>query len=1079
MFSRNQESNEKSTFHRSLPDKVSRLAAAVSSSLSLDAVLETAVQIAQDLTGAQICRVHLIDDRGRALHLRASRGSTPKQDERLTALPLRESFVGRAFASGQLLLTGENVEIECAFGGDQTLKTLACVPLLSRGERHGVMTLGFTQHRRFDADEKALLTAIGHQVGVAVEHARLFEQQERQCRIARTLGQVAAVINSSLDLEEVLDRVLGELERIVAYDSAAIMLLAHGAARTVAERGFDGQDPPPRQIPLEEMPIGRRVVRQREPVIVSDIHQDPHLVPQMPGFGRTRCVIGVPLISHDQVIGLLYLDSETPAYYTAQDAEIANQFAQQAAIAIENARLMDEIRRRARQQQALLNIFPKISGELHLETLLQRIVEEAVAVIPGAQRGSIMVRTEEGFRFMGGVGYDLDELKKIVLRPEHLAPGDHLRRQVTCIRDIDSWAQEAGARPVRGSFEACRDDAPIRATLSAPILVEEQVFGYLNLDNLETPDAFGPLAYEAVELFAAQTAVAIVNARLHGELEDKVRRRTQEICRQRDRTEAILQSVADGVVVTDKSGQIILVNPTARAWLYPEGREEQAANQPLISFIRYQATRPQPGEPETIEFPAWQQTLKEPCWRLTNCPQTDCPAHGRDTLCWRVAGAYCHQIPTLAASEERFNPAECPVRKKLEMVSLQAHTAKWREGRKTQGRVIALRDVSRQRKLEQLQSQFVSTVSHELRTPLTNIKLYHSLLKRSATQEKHEHYMAVMDREIGRLGRLIQDILDLSRLERGETPPHREVVDVNALVQEQVEIQAVQAQNKGLALHLEPMPDDLQILGDRNRVIQVITNLLSNALNYTPAGGDIWLTTGTWHRCNGQWKTSGPVPRPDPSAPQPPGRGWAVISVRDTGVGIPYKDQPHIFDRFYRGEQANLGTPGTGLGLAIVREILDLHEGEILLESAPGRGSTFTVLLPLPEPEKKGAPTVLVADDEEQIGKLIHRFLSREGIQARWVSDGQQALEAIAAEQPDLLILDLAMPVLNGYQVMEQLRARGDMPSLPVLVLSSWTEDKFQRVKELGADDFLNKPFSGAVLMDVVRRLIEPPGKPE
>jgi CheY-like chemotaxis protein len=214
------------------------------------------------------------------------------------------------------------------------------------------------------------------------------------------------------------------------------------------------------------------------------------------------------------------------------------------------------------------------------------------------------------------------------------------------------------------------------------------------------------------------------------------------------------------------------------------------------------------------------------------------------------------------------------------------------------------------------------------------------------------------------------------------------------------------------------------------------------------------------------------VPHPRPSVARPPDGEWAVVSVRDTGIGILPEDFPYIFDRFFRGSQAVLKTPGTGLGLPIVREILDLHGGHIQAESQLDVGSNFTVLLPLPQPEKERKITVLVADDEEQIGQVIHRFLSREGIKVQWVPNGHQALEAIAADPPELLILDLTMPVMDGYQVLEKLQVEGGGASLPVLVLSSWTEDKFQRIKRLGAVDFLNKPFSGTVLVDVVKRLI-------
>lgn len=1073
-------------------ERLNRLAVALSQSLNLDTVLQTAMQVACDLTGAKVCRIHLPDEQGQTLHLKASLSSTAETDKNLASLPIQGSVSGLAFSSGQLVVAEK---LDRAPGdkhlpsdSHQTLlrhthDAFACVPLCSKGQSRGVMSLVFSEERPSDDDEKALLTAIGHQVGMALENAQLFEQESRQRQIAETLGEVTWVLNSSLELNNVLGQVLVEMEKVLPYDSASIMLLEGDTVRIAAARGFtDQQTVMALTVPLTKLSIVQQIIEQQQPMVIPDARKEQRFSPLVPEAASIRGMIKIPLISREQVIGVLNVDSRTPHHYSAQDAEIAFRFAQHVAGAIANTRLMEEARRRteeltlrSRQQQALLTIFPAISGELRLETLLQRIVEEAVTVIPGAQRGSIIVRQANGFHFMGAVGYDLAGLRKITLLPEHLVHRGISADQIMCIRDISEWERQRLPPQTDDALRAYGMAEEIKETLCAPILVEGKVFGHLNLDNLETYDAFGPLAYEMVELFAAQAAVAITNARLHGELEETVRRRTEEIRHQRDRIEAILHSVADGVVVTNLAGEIVSTNPVAEGWLYHGEGENRLENQPLISFIGRQAIQSEDKSPEIIEFLAWEQKLEAPCWQLTGCVYEDCPAHGQEERpCWHIPGAYC--LASLESTLDRnatLHALICPARDKLEVVSLQAHVAELREEGTVRGTVIALRDISRLRVLDRLKSQFVSTVSHELRTPLANIKLYHSLLKRGR-EDKRQTYMDIMGWEIVRLERLIQDILDLSRLEMQSRPPRQEAVDIAHLLQELIETHTLQADSKGLTLHLDLIPEWPEIYADRNQLFQVFTNLLTNALNYTPDGGHVWLTGGVWHLHGDEWRGIGSVQRPDPSAPRPPDGDWAVVSIRDTGVGISPQDQPRIFDRFYRGEQAGMEVPGTGLGLTIVREILDLHQGHILVESELGVGSTFSVLLPLSKPEKKRRISVLVADDEEQIAQLIHRFLSREGIQMRWVPDGQQVLEAIAIERPDLLILDLAMPVMDGYQVLEQMQNLEDMASLPVLVLSSWTEDKFQRVKRLGAADFLTKPFSGAVLVDAVKRLTAP-----
>jgi len=227
------------------------------------------------------------------------------------------------------------------------------------------------------------------------------------------------------------------------------------------------------------------------------------------------------------------------------------------------------------------------------------------------------------------------------------------------------------------------------------------------------------------------------------------------------------------------------------------------------------------------------------------------------------------------------------------------------------------------KELDRLKSKFVSDVSHELRTPVANIMLYLNLLK-SGKPERRNHHLSVLKNQAQRLASLIEDILSLSRLELASDRVKFEAVDLNRVVEQVVTAHRLHAEAAGLELTVESGPDLPPVWAERNQLAQVITNLVSNAINYTPAG-QVRVTT----HLDAQ-------------------RGQACLQVEDTGLGIEAEDLPHIFERFYRGQQVGgSNIPGTGLGLAIVKEILDLHDGEIEVQSQVGQGSRFKVWLPL------------------------------------------------------------------------------------------------------------------------------------
>lgn len=476
-----------------------------------------------------------------------------------------------------------------------------------------------------------------------------------------------------------------------------------------------------------------------------------------------------------------------------------------------------------------------------------------------------------------------------------------------------------------------------------------------------------------------------------------------------------------------------------------------------------------------LEIPCSQQSLNTPCWKYFQCSREDCPSWGHpELLCWLVPGVACldsHLPPGGRSADSQCTG--CEFYQKLEKLTLQAHSAPiFSEEQYVMGTVTVLRDITRLRELDRLKSKFVSNVSHELRTPLTNIKMYVSLLK-SGKPEKQVRYLEIIERESNRLTMLIEDILSLSRLEAREAPPQRTPVEIAEIVESVLSIHQPRAESKAIDLRAQVTPSLPLIEADRNQLVQMLTNLVSNALNYTMEGGQVWVSAFQVQVRQG---IAYPVEDKGETLKLPLGRVrdgmWIALSVSDTGIGIPEEDRERIFDRFYRGKVEDLGIPGTGLGLPIVKEILEMHNGHIFVESEEGVGSTFTVLLPVPKVIPAKQPLVLVADDDPMIGEIVGRFLSTAEFQVEVVRDGLEAMNRINSLKPDLLVLDLSMPGMDGYQVLKRLRSDPQTHGLPVLVLSGWEEARGERAITLGANDFLTKPFSGKVLADVVRRLL-------
>ncbi|GAB4447327.1 MAG: hypothetical protein OHK0015_51320 [Chloroflexi bacterium OHK40] len=367
------------------------------------------------------------------------------------------------------------------------------------------------------------------------------------------------------------------------------------------------------------------------------------------------------------------------------------------------------------------------------------------------------------------------------------------------------------------------------------------------------------------------------------------------------------------------------------------------------------------------------------------------------------------------------------------------------------GRILVFRDITREREVERMKNDFVSTVSHELRTPLTSIRGALQLVlgqpdagrpgMAAGLPAQGRDLLSISLTNTERLIRLINDILDIAKIEQGRIQLRRETLSAEELCRSAAaEVSAI-AEGRDITVELR-LPAGLPpVLADRDRSVQILVNLLSNAIKFSPPGQRVVISAHS--------------------------EGSTVsFSIQDWGRGIAPEDQARIFQKFQQiDSSATRDVGGTGLGLAISKALVEEQGGRMWLETRPGHGSTFSFSLPAMIREDHGAEAtahVLVVDDDPYVRPVLVRLLQRHGLHVSAADDGYVALAAAAEQQPDLILLDLKMPGLGGLEVLRRLKARPETASIPVIILTAndLDEPARQQGRELGAQDYLEKPIA-------------------
>ncbi len=884
---------------------LNRLSSSLSGILDAGAILDlTAEELQRALNATRVSVVSF--EREQARWVAASPRSLQRLPQVLPDAPLferlRESL--GIFNTESVNTEPDLVPLKEFLGSD--VSALLVLPLVSGQNLRALLFAQIVGERRFALTEIELARTIANQAAIALENARLYQSTVRTAERLAVLNQASAVIGASLAPDEIYAAVHRAAERLMPVDAFVITLLHEEQQEIEGVYMMDmNQRTPNMRLPLGQG-LSSRVILDGEPLLINGVENaEAQGAISVGDRGLSASTLAVPMILGGRTIGMLSAQSYQSNAYTDEDLQILTTIANQAAVTIQNGRLFEETQRLAqeleqrvvertaelrREQQnteTLLRILTEVSASLDLDRALNRTLSLLNNAV-GGEQGTIMLLNAEDnlLHYRAGYGYLSERTGGRDQRGLTLKVGEGLagwvvqKRQAALIDDVNK-----DPRWVR-TGTASNDH---RSAIVAPLLVAEDVIGVLMVFS-RNESYFTPESLNLVKAIAGQVAVAINNAHLYELIRDQAERLGLMLRKEQEeasRSQAILEAVADGVLVTGPDNRITFLNASVQRILAISGG--RALGQSVEAFgVRF-------GEAGST----WMETIH----RWSKVPDSIQPG---DTYAERLElgdnrTALVHLAPVILQNDFL-------------------------------GTVSIFRDITHEVEVDRLKSEFVATVSHELRTPMTAIKGYVDILLMGAAgaiNENQSHFLDIVKNNIDRLNTLISDLLDISRIEAGRIELMPQALDMRAIAKDVIsEVQhASEEAKRPMTFTLEVSRNLPKVYGDADRVRQMLLNLVDNAYHYTPENGTINVHL---HALNSH--------------------GQVQVDVTDTGVGIASEDQPRIFERFYRGEHPLvLATPGTGLGLAIVKQLVELHKGQIWLKSdgIAGQGSTFSFTLPI------------------------------------------------------------------------------------------------------------------------------------
>ncbi len=736
-------------------------------------------------------------------------------------------------------------------------------PLIIKEHVIGVIHLFSHTPKQLGQKDTYLLNIIAQQLASSVETIQLQTSLQRRIHEQKLLLESNAALGMSQEVDNALNLLAIKMTEALRAGACVISSWSEDdhTLTAISQHIKPHKDNPSliwrtlqKTIPLSQDPIGRQVLQTLRPIAVRS-QQLSASAPKTPNWAKHgwHSLLAFPLKKQQKKLGLIEVYDRNPKrIFTTEDIRLGKALAGQASIAIERIELLRQTQQRLAEVSTLYTLSQQITSTLKLDKLLDIIVTTLRQVVDCRACALFLVNNNNQFlEIKAASGLKARWKENARLQIGEGAAGQAVAQKRTIY--IPDTTQDPGYI----SF-----DPAVRSLMVVPMITQDQVVGAINLDDTR-PNAFGKSQERLLSIAANHAAIAIQSATLF----DKVISEEQ-------RTRAIIQHMADGLLMLNKHGQIVKVNYALEMMLRMHSAEIIGQN----AYDKHLDPR-----------------LAAICAPLTAKERT---------------GVLAHEV-TLPG-------------KASTILRIFATTVTDDDGRPI-GEVRIVHDVTKERELEKMKDDFLSTISHELRTPLFSIQGFVRLMldKEAPGLETQREFLSIIERQTGQLTELVSNLLDMNKLSAGLLDVEQSPVQIIDIINQTIlKLQGL-AHQENVKLTTK-LPPSLPItFGDPQRLEQVMTNLAGNAIKFTPAGGRVTIEAAEV-------------------------AGHILIAVRDTGIGISQKNLDRIFSKFYQVEAASTrSTQGSGLGLHISKQLIEKHNGKIWAESALNKGSVFYIELPI------------------------------------------------------------------------------------------------------------------------------------